>query len=299
MRSRSRARARVQQRRRLPAGDGAARIVGAAPYIGSMTLPIGAHVEQSDPVAAAAAPDVPLVQFFLGNPQSYKGPVLEYAGGAAALRADAQAAGVDLYVHAPYLINVATTNNRQRIPSRKLLQQHVDAAAEIGAKGLIVHGGHVTDEDDPAKGYDNWRKAVEATDLKVPLLIENTAGGTNAMTRYLERIAGVWDAIESAEGADQVGFCLDTCHAHAGGNAMETVVEDVLRITGRIDLVHCNDSRDSFDSGADRHANLGAGQIDPDVLAAVVRDAGAPVVLETPGPADAHVADIAWLRERL
>ena len=115
----------------------------------------------------------------------------------------------------------------------------MDAAAEIGAKGLIVHGGHVTDDDDPAKGFDNWRKAVEATDLKIPLLIENTAGGTNAMTRYLERIAGVWDAIESAEGADQVGFCLDTCHAHAGGNALETIVDDVRRITGRIDLVHC------------------------------------------------------------
>jgi deoxyribonuclease IV len=264
-----------------------------------MTLRIGAHVEQTDPIAEAAARQAPLVQFFLGNPQSYKGPVLAYEGGATRLKADAEAAGVDLYVHAPYLINVATTNNRQRIPSRKLLQQHVDAAAEIGAKGLIVHGGHITDDDDPAKGFDNWRKAVETTDLKVPLLIENTAGGTNAMTRYLERIAGVWDAIASAEGADRVGFCLDTCHAHAGGNAMESIVEDVLKITGRIDLVHCNDSRDAFDSGADRHANLGAGQIDPDLLAAVVRDAGAPVVLETPGPADAHVADIEWLRDRV
>jgi deoxyribonuclease IV len=262
-------------------------------------IAIGAHVEQTDPIAEATARNAPLVQFFLGNPQSYKGPVLSYDGGADKLRADAETAGIDLYVHAPYLINVATTNNRQRIPSRKLLQQHVDAAAEIGAKGLIVHGGHVTDADDPAKGYDNWRKAVEATDLKLPLLIENTAGGTNAMTRYLDRIAGVWDAIASAEGADQVGFCLDTCHAHAGGNAMESIVDDVLKITGRIDLVHCNDSRDSFDSGADRHANLGAGQIDPDLLATVVRDAGAPVVLETPGPAEAHVADIAWLRERL
>ena len=260
---------------------------------------IGAHVEQTDPVAEARARNAPLVQFFLGNPQSYKGPVLSYEAGAAALKAGAEAAGVDLYVHAPYLINVATTNNRQRIPSRKLLQQHVDAAAEIGAKGLIVHGGHVTDEDDPAKGFDNWRKAIEATDLKLPLLIENTAGGTNAMTRYLDRIAGVWDAISSTEQFDRVGFCLDTCHAHAGGNPMETIVEDVLAITGRIDLVHCNDSRDTFDSGADRHASLGAGHIDPDLLAAVVRDAGAPVVLETPGAAAEHVADIAWLRARL
>ena len=119
------------------------------------------------------------------------------------------------------------------------------------------------------------------------------------MTRYLERIDRVWDAIASAEGAEMVGFCLDTCHAHAGGNALETVVADVLAITGRIDLVHCNDSRDAFDSGADRHANFGAGTIDADLLAAVVRDAAAPVVCETPGGADEHTADFAWLRERL
>ncbi|RHW26409.1 deoxyribonuclease IV [Nocardioides immobilis] len=260
---------------------------------------IGAHVEQTDPIAEAKARNAPLVQFFLGNPQSFKGPVVAYEGGAEGLRADAEAAGIDLYVHAPYLINVATTNNRQRIPGRKLLQQHMDAAAEIGAKGLIVHGGHVQDDDDPAKGFDNWRKAVAATDIKIPLLIENTAGGTNAMTRYLDRIAGVWAAIDGTEGADMVGFCLDTCHAHAGGNPLETIVEDVRKITGRIDLVHCNDSRDAFDSGADRHANLGHGQVDPDLLAQIVRDAGAPVVLETPGPAAAHVADTAWLRERV
>ena len=107
--------------------------------------PIGAHVDQTDPIAEAKARKAPLVQFFLGDPQGYKGPVLGYAGGAEGLRADAEAAGVDLYVHAPYIINVATTNNRIRIPSRKLLQQHVDAAAAIGAKGLIVHGGHVNE----------------------------------------------------------------------------------------------------------------------------------------------------------
>ncbi|MBE7324200.1 deoxyribonuclease IV [Nocardioides sp. Y6] len=262
-------------------------------------LPIGAHVSADDPVAHARARGMSLVQIFLGDPQSYKGPVVLHPGGAEGLRAEAEEAGVDLYVHAPYVINVATTNNRIRIPSRKLLQKHVDAAAEIGAKGLVVHGGHVNKDDDPLDGVDNWRKAVEATDLKVPLLIENTAGGGNAMARHLERIAVVWEAIATAAGADQVGFCLDTCHAHAGGNALETVVEKTLAITGRIDLVHCNDSRDAFDSGADRHANLGVGEIDPDLLASVIRQAGAPVVLETPGDAAEHIADAAWLTARL
>ncbi len=263
------------------------------------TLRIGAHVNQEDPIGEALAREASLSQFFLGDPQGYKGPEFRYDGGAEALRAAAEEQGLDLYVHAPYIINVATTNNRIRIPSRKLLQQHMDAAASIGAKGLIVHGGHVNKDDDPEKGFDNWRKAVEATDIKIPLLIENTAGGTNAMARHLDRIGRMWDAIGGAEGADRVGFCLDTCHAHAGGNDLTTIVEKVLAITGRIDLVHANDSRDAFDSGADRHTNFGEGLIDPDELAGVVRAAGAPVVCETPGDAKSHKADFDWLRERL
>ncbi len=260
------------------------------------SIPVGAHVEQTDPVAEARARETTLVQFFLGDPQGYKGPEIRYSGGAAALRAAAEEAGVDLYVHAPYIVNVATTNNRIRIPSRKLLQQHLDAAAEIGAKGLVVHGGHVNKADDPATGFDNWRKAIEATDLKIPLLIENTAGGDNAMTRRLDRIAGVWDAISAAEGFEQVGFVLDTCHAWAGGIELGTAVEKIRAITGRIDLVHANDSRDAFDSGADRHANFGAGKLEAAEFADAVRDAGAPVVCETPGGPEEHRADFAWLR---
>jgi deoxyribonuclease-4 len=265
---------------------------------------IGAHVDQTDPIAEAKARDTTLVQFFLGDPQGYKGPEIRYAGGADGLRDDAAAAGVDLYVHSPYIINVATTNNRIRIPSRKLLQQHMDAAASIGAKGLIVHGGHVEKSGgDPASqirvGFDNWRKAIEATDLKIPLLLENTAGGDNAMARALDRIEGVWEAITRAEGHENVGFCLDTCHAWAGGISLSDAVDRIIGITGRIDLVHANDSRDAFDSGADRHANFGSGQLDADEFASVVRDAGAPVICETPGGAAEHRADFAWLREHL
>ena len=165
-------------------------------------------------------------------------------------------------MHAPYVLNVATTNNRIRIPSRKFLQQYQHAAAEVGAAGLIVHGGHVLKNDDPAIGFDNWRKCIDGLEMPVPLLIENTAGGDNAMARRLERIAQLWDAVGAAEGGDTVGFCLDTCHAHAGGEELVGLVDRVKAITGRIDLVHANDSRDAFDSGADRHANLGDGEIE-------------------------------------
>jgi deoxyribonuclease-4 len=190
---------------------------------------------------------------------------------------------------------VATTNNRIRIPSRKLLQQQIDAAAEIGAVGLIVHGGHVLAADDPEMGVDNWRKTFERLEMRLPVLIENTAGGDKAMARRLEAIDRLWSVV----GDHGAGFCLDTCHAHAGGIGLLDAVEKVMAITGRIDLVHCNDSRDPFDSGRDRHANLGSGEVGEEELLAVVRAAGVPVVVETPGDADGQGEDIAWLRERL
>jgi deoxyribonuclease IV len=264
-----------------------------------VTLQVGGHGDQVDPIAEAAARRATLAQFFLGDPQAWKGPEIRYAGGAAALKAAAEEAGIALYVHSPYVLNVATTNNRIRIPSRKFLQQYLDAAAEVGAAAVIVHGGHVLKNDDPAIGFDNWRKCIEGLEMRVPLLIENTAGGDNAMARRLDRIAQLWDAIGQAKGGDTVGFCLDTCHAHAGGEELVGLVDRVKAITGRIDLVHANDSRDAFDSGADRHANFGDGEVSTEALAEVVRTASVPVVVETPGGREGQGADIAWLKENV
>lgn len=264
-----------------------------------LPVSVGAAVDSMNLCDEARATGIDSVQIFTGDPQGWKKPVADYPGGARALRKAAEEAGLTVYVHAPYVINVASTNNRIRIPSRKLLNQVVATAADIGAAGVIVHGGHVTADDDPAEGFDNWRKAIEATDLKVPLLIENTAGGQHAMARYLEAIDQLWSAISEAEGFDNVGFCLDTCHAFAAGLDLETVVADITAITGRIDLLHLNDSRGAAGSGADRHASLGQGHIDPEQLARLVVDAGAPAILETPGGIEERRADLVWLNEHL
>jgi deoxyribonuclease-4 len=254
---------------------------------------IGAHVEPADPLAEAAARKAEVVQFFLADPQGWKTPVP---------RVDAQAlkdSDVQIFIHAPYIVNVASPNNRIRIPSRKLMQVHAAAAATVGASGLIVHGGHV-DKGDVEEGFANWRKALQQhEDTGVQILIENTAGGDNACARRFDALARLWDAV----GDLGVGFCLDTCHAHAGGEDLIGVVERVKAITGRIDLVHANGSKDGFDSGRDRHDNLfggGApGTLDAKLVAAVVAAAGAPVVVETPGGAEGQAADIAYLREHL
>ena len=92
---------------------------------------------------------------------------------------------------------------------------------------------------------------------------------------------------------------LDTCHSWAGGEPFEGLVERVTDATGRIDLIHCNDSRDPFDSRRDRHANLGEGQIPDDLLAVTLRATDAPIVVETPGGVEEHRADLAWIRVAL
>lgn len=264
-----------------------------------MTIRPGAHVDSTAPLEEAAALGIDAVQFFLGDPQSWKKPATLVDGGAPALRAAAEEAGVAIVVHAPYVINVASPNNRIRIPSRKLLQQTVTEAAAAGALGVVVHGGHVTQKDDPAAGFANWRKCVDGLDLAVPIFIENTAGGANAMARQLEAIERLWDALDGSPNFGDVGFCLDTCHAHAAGLDLAGLVGRVKEITGRVDVVHCNDSRDAAGSGADRHANLGQGTIDEEALAGVVRDADTVTILETPGGVPERTADLAWLAERV
>lgn len=251
---------------------------------------IGAHVRGVDPLAAASERSADCVQVFLSNPQSWKKPLPR--DDSAALRE----ASIPIYVHAPYLINVASPNNRVRIPSRKILTDTCSAAEEIGAAGVVVHAGHMTDSDEPLEvGFERWRKSLESFETSVPILIENTAGGEHAMGREIEVVGRLWQVIGDLD----VGFCLDTCHAWAGGERFDGLVERVLAATGRIDLVHCNDSRDPFDSRRDRHENLGLGEIPPEALAEVVAEAGAPVLVETPGEPEDQGRDIAWLRERI
>jgi deoxyribonuclease IV len=255
---------------------------------------LGAHLHDSDPLAQATTMGADAVQFFLGDPQGWGAPTFPGGRDPAQVRSEFAAAGMTAYIHAPYGINVASPNNRIRIPSRKLLEQQLNAAASIGAAGLIVHGGHVTAGTDPDEGYQSWRKAIERIDRPLPMLIENTAGGDGAMARSLDNLARLWDAIGAA-GGDNVGFCLDTCHANSAGEDLADIVDRVKATIGRIDLVHCNNSRDEFGSGRDRHAGLESGTIDPALLVSVVQAAGAPAICETPNPA----ADVRWLRASL
>ena len=252
---------------------------------------VGAHIEPDRPLETASALGIDCVQIFLSDPQGWAKPPA---------REDAQAlqrSEVVVYVHAPYLINVCSPRSNVRYGSRKILQQTCDAAADIGAAGVIVHAGHA--EDAIAEGVGRWVRTLGMLESSVPVLIENTAGGTNAVARRFDALARLWEAISAADTDVEVGFCFDTCHAHAAGEDLSDAVERVQAIVGRIDLLHANDSRDPPGTGADRHANLGRGEIEADALRAMIRAAGPPVVVETPGGADELRADIEFVRAAL
>jgi deoxyribonuclease-4 len=252
---------------------------------------VGAHVSRRTPLQAADGVGADCLQIFLSDPKGWKKPPRR--GDAEQLRRSK----LPLYVHAPYLINVCSPRNNVRYGSRKILQQTCEAAAEVGAAAVIVHAGYA--EDGVEEGVGRWGRTLEMLESEVPVLIENTAGGENAVARRFDALARLWEVVSTAEPDAEVGFCFDTCHAHAAGEDLDGAVERVLGIVGRIDLLHANDSRDPPGTGADRHANLGKGEIGAEPLREMIRAAGPPVVVETPGGAAGLRADIEFVRAAL
>lgn len=250
---------------------------------------IGSHVSPQKPLEEAASRGADAVQIFMSNPQQWKAPIP---------REDVEeliASPIEFYVHAPYLLNLASPNNRVRIPSRKALAQAVAAATTIGARGVVVHGGSVGADEEDAVGFERWRKALDSFDVTVPVLVENTAGKGNSILHNLENYGPLWEEV----GTYNVGVCLDTCHAWASGADLESAVDVIAKAAGGVALVHANDSKDEAGSHRDRHANFGDGFIPEDLLLGVIRAAGVDVIVETPGLVEGQKADIEWLRERL
>jgi deoxyribonuclease IV len=253
---------------------------------------IGAHVEPERPLEIAAALGADCVQIFLSDPQGWEKPPPRPDA------AELRDSDVPIYVHAPYLINVCSPKSNVRYGSRKILQQTCDAAADVGAVAVIVHPGHAEDGIEP--GVGRWTRTLEMLHSDVPVYLENTAGGDNAVARRFDALELLWDAVSAADSEVRIGFCFDTCHAHAAGEDLDDAVDRIEAIVGRIDLVHANDSRDQPGTGADRHANLGSGTINPDALRAMIRaTGGAPVVCETPGTLADMRADLEFVSAAL
>lgn len=171
---------------------------------------IGAHVDRATVLAAARTTGSQAIQIFLAAPHTWAAPKP---------RSDEESihtSGLLVYAHAPYLVNPASLNPDVRSKSRRAILEHSYAVQAVGARGLVGHRGHPTGTGTVEDELTGWLEVLEGAELPVPILLENPAGGNAAVARR-------FDALSSA--GHQIGVCLDTCHAHAGGEELATACE--------------------------------------------------------------------------
>jgi deoxyribonuclease IV len=252
----------------------------------------------------AAGVGAEAMQVFVSNPRSWALSPGD-RGQDRALRDHVAAAGLPLFVHAPYLINVGSPDPLTRERSLASLAHSLRRGAEIGARGVVVHTGS-------AAGGDRDKSLRHVRDGLLPLLDSLPAGGPDLL---LEPMAGQGQQLCRQVGdlgpyLDGLGWhpraavCLDTCHLFAAGHDLAAdggaaAAMDLLGTRGRLALVHANDSMDPCGSCRDRHQNIGAGHIGTAPFAELLRHPVAsqvPFIVETPGPAAAQAADVATLK---
>jgi deoxyribonuclease-4 len=215
-------------------------------------------------------------------------------------------ASIPVFVHAPYLVNFGS-------PTEATLRKSVDAVAHalargaaIGARGVVVHAGSCVAGAHRDDAMLQLREhLLPLLDADGPdLLIEPTAGGGQALCSTVQELGPYFEVLDDHE---RLGVCLDTCHAFAAGHdlaapgGMKKTLDALVRAVGRgrLRLVHANDSKDPLGSLRDRHEAIGAGRIGKDPFVELFRHPATrnvPVVVETPGDASTHRADIELLR---
>jgi deoxyribonuclease IV len=245
-----------------------------------------------------------VVQIFPSNPRGWAIPNPDRAE-EDAVRDRLDELGFPLFLHAPYLVNVAARDSTVLERSVENLEFALARGARLGARGVVVHTG--------SSGGDDRTLALERASTTLlhlldrvegcDLLVELTAGSGNLLASTVEEIV---ELIAACDAHPRVRVCIDTCHLFAAGlDITRPEAQDALRTQlqeldpARVTLVHVNDSRDPVGSRRDRHARIGRGEIGIDALAAVARLpelAHAPLVIETPGDATEQRDDLALLR---
>lgn len=250
------------------------------------------------------------LQIFVKSPSRWEGPALDPELGERFRTRRRDSALGAVVAHAAYLINLAATDGETLERSRRALADELERAAELGLDGLIVHpGAHLEagEEAGLSRIVESLEAVLAATPAESPrLLLENTAGQGTVLGHRLDHLERVRGELTAPE---RIGFCIDTCHAHAAGHdlaaadGVERLLDEVESRLGlhRVHCWHLNDSRHAAGSRRDRHANLGQGAIGMEAFVRLASDerlAGVPLILETPlgDDGDGHRRDLEALR---
>ncbi|MEY4731427.1 MAG: hypothetical protein RL681_373 [Candidatus Parcubacteria bacterium] len=260
---------------------------------------IGAHVSAagglSNAVLHAQHIGADVIQFFGSSPRQWAAREPR-AADALEFRRAAERAGIkQVFLHAPYLINVATSDVALWKKSVALLATHMRIAAAVDARGVVVHLGSgesgLFRDQALDRAVAGIKQVLRHAPGKAWCIIENSAGGGEKIGRDLGEIATIISRIASR----RVGVCFDTAHAFEAGIVPSYSATDVDRLASeiartfgweRLAVIHANDSKTAFDSHHDRHENIGKGLIGEDGFRNLLRHEKfrrVPFVLEVPG----------------
>ena len=237
-------------------------------------MKIGGHVSiaggiQNAPERAAAIGGN-CAQIFISAPQGWR--TFDITDDqVAAFKQNVGKFGVDpIFIHALYLLNLATDDRELEGKSEDALVYALTECARIGCAGVIFHIGS-RKEQEQSVAIDaivqRIKRILEQTPASSHLLIENSAGESDGrkMGGSFEEIGQIIKAVNS----DRLKVCLDTEHAFAAGYDVRTsgAVDEMVRAFDdaigieHLAAIHANDSKIPFQGKKDRHENIGKGEI--------------------------------------
>ncbi|NGQ97462.1 deoxyribonuclease IV [Brevibacillus sp. SYP-B805] len=277
-------------------------------------MKVGCHVSIRAGYAAAARTALRLgarsFQYFPKNPRSLAVKTFDRRD-ARLCQAFCREHGLLSIAHTAYPTNLAVDDPDLAAKTVRSILCDLAIAEACGSVGVVVHFGQYKGEAaDPLYGYHlmihTLNEILNQWDGDALILLENNAGQGGAIGMTLEELTQVRSLLDRPE---QVGFCLDTCHAFASGmwrgDNWPEVAEKARKLGyfDQLKAIHLNDSVYPSGSRRDRHANIGRGAIGEEALLTLLQTAelaALPVILETPAPADgSHREEIAFLQERL
>lgn len=244
------------------------------------------------------------VQVFTKNQQQWRvrpldpGMVAEWTGEVKRL-----GWGARTVAHASYLINLASPDDELWRKSIDLMTVEIERCEALGIPFLVHHPGAFTTSDLDtglrriAVAYRELFKRTAG--YRTISCLENTAGAGSTIGRTFEELALLRALIIEAtgDGADlkttRVGYCFDTCHAHAAGYDFSTDASAAAALTSlnrlcglkNVRVAHLNDSKGACGSRLDRHQHVGKGTIGLPGFRVVVNRRewkNTPKILETP-----------------
>ncbi len=136
------------------------------------------------------------------------------------------------------------------------VQKELKIAEEIGAEGVIIHLSKRTN--------NNIHLLRNIKTSKILFLEINPAKLSNDTFESAEKLAALFNKIDSLKLDYEVGLCIDTAHLSSIGVNLRKYGEcmDYLLSLPKVrTMIHLNDSKAVPGSGIDRHENLYEGYI--------------------------------------